>query len=388
MKEVRIGVIGLGGMGIHHIGSIEKSDGIRLVAVCDPRKEVADEQAEKNGVDAFYDLNEMIGKAELDAVLIATPHYYHTPLAISALEAGLHVLTEKPVAVHKADVEKMIAAHEKHPELKFAAMFQMRTQGVWRKLKKLIDDGELGKIKRVNWIITNWYRTQTYYNAGGWRATWKGEGGGVLLNQCPHQLDLFQWLFGMPSKIRANCALGKYHNIEVEDDVTAFCEYPEGYTGVFITSTGEAPGTNRLEIACDRGRVVVENNSTIKFDRTEVPVQEHINTCDNTFETPAIWNIEVPPEKEDGDSPHQRIIANFADSILNGVDLVAPAADGLNSIELSNSMLYSSLKNQDVELPLDSSKFEELLKELIANSTFEKPEETKVKGDMNASFNK
>ncbi|MCK5843279.1 MAG: Gfo/Idh/MocA family oxidoreductase, partial [Victivallales bacterium] len=223
MDEVRIGVVGLGGMGINHIGSIERSDGIRLSAVCDSQRDVAYEQAKKNDVKAFYDFDEMTKSGLIDAVLIATPHYFHTPLAVAALDAGIHVLTEKPVAVHKADVEKMIAAHAKRPELKFAAMFQMRTQGIWRKLKNLIDSGELGKIKRVNWIITNWYRTQAYYDGGGWRATWKGEGGGVLLNQCPHQLDLFQWLFGMPSKIRAKCALGKYHNIEVEDDVSAFC---------------------------------------------------------------------------------------------------------------------------------------------------------------------
>ena len=387
MEEVRIGVVGLGGMGINHIGSIEKSDGIRLTAVCDARKEVVDEQAKKNDVKAFIDFEKMIKSDLIDAVLIATPHYFHTPLAIAAFEANLHVLTEKPVGVHKADVEKMISAHAKHPDLKFAAMFQMRTGGVWKKLKQLIINGELGSIKRVNWIITNWYRTQAYFDGGGWRATWKGEGGGVLLNQCPHQLDLFQWLFGMPSKIRANCAIGKYHNIEVEDDVTAFCEYPEGYTGVFITSTGEYPGSNRLEIACDRGRVVVEDD-TIKFNRTEVPVQEHTNTCENSFDAPAVWDVNVPPEKEEGNAMHQRIIANFADAILNGTELVASAREGINSIELSNSMLYSSLKNQDVELPLDSAAFETLLQDLIKNSTFEKPKEKKQKGDFSKSFNK
>lgn len=387
MEEVRIGVVGLGGMGINHIGSIEKTDGARLTAVCDARKDVADEQAEKNDAKAFYDFDEMSKSGLIDAVLIATPHYFHTPLAIAAFEAGLHVLTEKPVAVHKADVEKMIAAHEKHPELKFAAMFQMRTEGVWKKLKQLIVNGELGKLKRVNWIITNWYRTQAYYDGGGWRATWKGEGGGVLLNQCPHQLDLFQWLFGMPSKIRANCAIAKYHKIEVEDDVTAFCEYPGGHTGVFITSTGEYPGSNRLEIACDRGRVVVENN-TIKFNRTEVSVQEHINTCENGFDTPPVWDVDVPPENVVGEFSHQRLIANFADAILNGTDLVASGAEGMNSIELSNSMLYSSLKNQDVELPLDSNAFDALLQDLIKNSTFEKKEAKAQKGDFTKSFNK
>ena len=267
MKEVKLGIIGLGIMGTEHINTVEKSKNIRLAAVCDIKKDLADERAKKNNVPAYYSANDLINSGEVDAVLIATPHYFHTPITIDAFEAGLHVISEKPIAVHKADAEKMIAAHAKHPKLVFSAMFQVRTDSFFKKIKEIIDSGELGEIYRVNWLITNWFRTQTYYNSGTWRATWKGEGGGVLLNQAPHQLDLFQWMFGMPVKVRAYCSLGKYHDIEVEDDVTAYCEFKEGFSGMFITSTGEAPGTNRLEIMADRGRLVFEDGK-IKFDKT------------------------------------------------------------------------------------------------------------------------
>jgi len=325
----------------------------------------------------------MMKSGEIDAVLIVTPHYSHTPLTIAAFESGLHVLCEKPIAVHKADAEKMIEAHKKCPELKFAAMFQMRTGGIYKKIKKMIDSGELGKIYRVNWILTNWFRSQIYYDSGGWRATWKGEGGGVLLNQSPHQLDLFQWFFGMPSKVKAFCSIGKYHNIEVEDDVTAFLEFEDEYSGIFITSTGEAPGTNRLEIAAENGRLGFENGKII-FDRTEIPVGEFSRNTESGFGIPPIGKFEITPEE--GDGSHQKIIENFADSILNGAELIAKGEEGIKSVVLANSMLLSSLNNETVELPLDAEKFANTLQKLIDNSTFVKPEERKSNEDFSSSF--
>ena len=387
MKEVRFGVIGVGGMGSSHLESIKKTDRAKLTAVCDIVKKVADEKAAQYGVKAFYDGEKMMKSGEVDAIIIATPHYFHTPLTIAGFEHGLHVLTEKPIAVHKQDAEKMIAAHAKYPKLKFAAMFQMRTEGINKKIKQLIAGGELGKLQRINWIITNWFRSQSYYDGGGWRATWSGEGGGVLLNQCPHQLDLFQWFFGMPSKIKAYCNLGKYHNIEVEDDVTAYCEYPEGHTSTFITSTGEGPGTNRLEISADRVRLVVENGK-ITFNRTEVSVKEWTATTDKRLEGPPTWQIEIP-YKNEGIVGHQGIIDNFTRAILDGSALIAPAEEGINSVELANCMLSSSLEDKAVVLPLNAAKFAKTLKGLIANSTFVKPKvKAAKKDDFAASFNK
>jgi predicted dehydrogenase len=386
MKEVRIGVIGLG-MGATHVASAKNIQRAKLVAVCDIDKEKADRFAAKNSVKAYYDGVKMIRSGDIDAVVIATPHYDHTPLAIEGFKAGVHVISEKPIAVHKADAQKMIDAHRENKKVLFSAMFQMRTLGIYRKLKQLLDSGEFGEIRRINWIITNWFRTQRYYDSGGWRATWGGEGGGVLLNQCPHNLDLFQWLFGMPSKIRAFCELGKYHDIEVEDNVTAYCEYPGGATGVFIASTGETPGTNRLEIACDRGRVVVENGK-ISFNRTELPVSDFCRTTDKLFEGPQAWNVEIPYQETGTVPAHQKIIENFVDAILDGSELLVNGEEGINSVELANAMLYSSIKGKTVNLPLDAKEFAGLLKGLIKSSKFKKKEVKAVIADFEASYGK
>jgi predicted dehydrogenase len=385
MKEVRLGIIGLGTMGTEHIKTVSKIDTVRLTAVCDIKKDLADERAKENNVNAYYTATDLMKSGDVDAVLIATPHYDHTPITIAAFEAGLHVISEKPIAVHKADAEKMIEAHAKHPELVFSAMFQVRTDSFFKKIKEIINSGELGKIYRVNWLITNWFRTQTYYNSGTWRATWEGEGGGVLLNQAPHQLDLFQWMFGMPVKVRAYCSLGKYHNIEVEDDVTAYCEFKEGFSGMFITSTGECPGTNRLEIMADRGRLVFENGK-ITFDKAEESVSEFLKTTKKSFDTPKIETIEIETDGKGGN--HRNIIENFADAVLNGAELIARGEEGIHSVELANSFLYSALKDETVNLPLDSAKFADTLNELIKNSTFEKAEEVKPTDDIAASYNK
>jgi predicted dehydrogenase len=386
MKEVRVGVIGAGGMGQNHMDSIKSTSRAKLAAICDMNKEHIDKVAEKFETKAFYDAEEMFKSGEIDAVLIATPHYSHTPLTIKAFESGIHVLVEKPIAVHKADAQKMVEAHKNYPELKFAAMFNQRTLALYKKIKFLIDNGEIGKVMRVNWIITNWFRSQTYYNSGGWRATWKGEGGGVLLNQCPHQLDLFQWLFGLPVKVRAFASLGKYHEIEVEDDVTAYCEFENGATGVFISSTGEAPGTNRLEVTGDRGRIVVEDGK-IKFDRTEVSVSGYIKNSPNGFGVPEIWNVEVPAEEPPG-KQHQRIIENFVNAILDDSDLIAKGEEGIRSVEFGNAMLYSALKDVTVDMPLDGDAYEKMLQSLIENSTFKKKEvKEKADEDFSKSFN-
>jgi predicted dehydrogenase len=210
----------------------------------------------------------LIGSEEVDAVIIATPHYQHTSLGIAALQQGLHVMVEKPISAHKADAERLIAAHRAKPSLVFGGMFQLRAEPRYLKLRDLIQGHELGQIIRMSWIMTDWFRTEAYYASGGWRATWKGEGGGVLLNQCLHNLDVLQWLLGMPSMARGFCQLGRFHNIEVEDNVSAYLEFPNGGSGTFVSSTGEAPGTNRFEIAGTRGKVVLENNRLL-FTRNE-----------------------------------------------------------------------------------------------------------------------
>ncbi len=365
MKKVRIGIVGLGNMGHVHAQSIlaGKIDRLELGAVADinPAK-----LARVPQVKGFKTAAEMMASGLIDAILVATPHYDHTTIGIAALKAGLHVMVEKPISVHRADCERLIAAYKgREKKQVFAAMFNQRTDLYYIKIRELIRSGELGEIRRVNWIITNWFRTHAYYASGGWRATWRGEGGGVLLNQCPHNLDLFQWMFGMPVTLSADCAFGKYHDIEVEDDVTATMKFANGATGVFITSTGEAPGTNRLEITAERGKVVYENDR-ITYVRNEREMGEFSRATPESFARPATWDVSIPAAGHGGQ--HNEILQNFTDAILDGAKLVAPAPEGIHSVELANAMLLSAWTQKPVALPIDGKKYERLLKARIAES--------------------
>ena len=385
MDKVRIGIIGMGNMGKYHADYLLKGEvaGAQLSAVCSTSPQKL--EAYKDRAEIFSDGVEMIKSGSIDAVLIATPHYQHTSLGICAFEQGVHVMVEKPISAHKADGERLIEASNKHPDIVFGAMFQLRTEPRYLKIKKLIDDGDLGEIVRINWIITDWYRTEAYYASGGWRATWKGEGGGVLLNQCLHQLDALQWLVGMPSKVRSFAQLGRFHDIEVEDNVTAYLEYPNGATGVFISSTGEAPGSNRFEIAGTRGKLVLENDQ-IQFTRNENCMIEHSKTSKIGFSKPEVWNVNIP--FDNATLPHAILMRNFVNAIREGEELVAPGTDGLNSVELANVLLYSSLVDQSVEIPMDGAAFESKLNTLIKESTHQKKVVEVSSEDFASSFNR
>ena len=286
--KLRLGIIGAGNIAMTHIRNVQegKCPDIEITAVAD-RKESRRQWAREQLPDAaiFSEGSELIAAKPCDAVLIAVPHYQHPPLAIEALRAGLHVMCEKPAGVYTLQVREMMAEADKHPELTFGMMFNQRTNCVYRKIKQMLTDGELGEIKRVNWIVTDWYRTQYYYDSGAWRATWAGEGGGVLLNQAPHNLDLWQWICGMPAEVTAWCDVARYHRIEVEDDAAIFTRYENGATGAFLTSTGELPGTNRLEIAGDRGKLVLENG-LLKWWRLPRPEPEIRFASQENFVSP------------------------------------------------------------------------------------------------------
>lgn len=380
MEKVRLGIIGLGNMGTAHIKNFNagKIPNGEITAVCDidPKALETGAALVNHEVKTYTDALEMIKSDDIDAVLVAVPHYLHPVYGMEALKAGKHVMVEKPAGVYAKAVSELNAMADKSDKI-FGVMFNQRTNPLYKKLKDLIDGGELGEITRVNWIITNWYRTQYYYDSGSWRATWEGEGGGVLLNQAPHQLDLIQWLCGVPSKVTAHCAYGKYHDIEVEDDVTIFMEYPNGATGVFITTTGDFPGTNRLEITGTRGKIVVENawnehygiaDTSINFYRARQDVKEHCATCPNGFGGPDCWACKI---EVGGDNPqHSGILTNFFNAILKGDKLLAPGQEGINGVRLSNAAHMSDwLGNVPVELPVDEDKFYEMLQDKIKNST-------------------
>lgn len=382
MQTVKLGIIGIGTMGAIHARSVLEGSIPRceLTAVCDPKAELLDQFP---SVEGYLSIDDFFPSSEVDAVLIATPHYSHTAIGIRALEAGHHVLVEKPISVHKSDAERLIAAHRDSNQV-FAAMFNQRTDPFFLKLRQLVQSGDLGAIRRVSWTITNWFRTEAYYRSSDWRATWAGEGGGVLLNQCPHNLDLFQWIFGMPAQVRAFCHFGRYHDIEVEDDVTAYLEYADGMTAVFSASTGEAPGTNRLEVAAERGKVVIENDLFL-FIRNEVPMSEFSRTDPGRFSAPQTWDVQIPIK---GHGPqHNGILENFVSAILDGAPLIAPARDGLNSLELANAFLLSSLEDRTIQLPIDGALFNQHLQKLVAASTRQKPGPSGTVSDDAAPLN-
>lgn len=362
-QAVRIAVVGVGNVGTGHarellLGRVRRAS---LSAVCDTS---ADALARFASVPGFRTQSALLASGLADAVLIATPHYDHTPLAIEALAAGLHVLVEKPLAVHKADALQMLAAYEQRPKQSqlFAEMLVLRTDPRFLHLRGLIERGELGRLRRIHWAITDCLRTDAYYRQSGWRATWRGEGGGVLLNQCPHSLDLWQWLFGMPRRVHAFCGFGRMHPIEVEDQVTAYLEYDDGTNGVFVASTGEAPGSNRLEIVGDLGQVVVEPDG-LKVTRNETSTWELLRTGPARLPKAKLTTEHVPLGH--GPSPLTGMIQNFVDAILEGDALVAPAIEGLASVELANAMIYSGICRQTVELPLDPALYMAELARLI-----------------------
>ena len=384
MTSVRLGLIGLGNIGQHHATylSAGKINHAELVAVSDA---VPAKLERYKPLKTFTSGEELISSGLVDAVIIATPHYQHTSLGIAALRQGLHVMVEKPISAHKADAERLIQAHKAKPELVFAGMFQLRAEPRYLKIRHLIQSGELGQVIRMSWIMTDWFRTEAYYASGGWRATWKGEGGGVLLNQCLHNLDVLQWLLGMPSRVRGFCQLGRFHQIEVEDNVTAYLEFPNGASGTFVSSTGEAPGTNRFEIAGTRGKVVLENNRLL-FTRNEADTLQFSKEAKLGFAKPDVWNVEIP--FDNALNPHSMLMQNFVNAILEHEPLVAPGAEGIHSVELANVILFSSLLGREVELPMDSSAYEHTLNELIANSKFKKKVVEVSNEDFAKSFNR
>lgn len=385
MSVVRIGIIGVGVMGSAHVNSVKQLKNCELTALCDIDPKVL-ERYRESGVELFSDSEALFASGKVDGVIISTPHYFHVPLALRAMEHGIHVLVEKPIAVQKSEAERLVAASKAHPELKLSAMFCLRRIPTNIKIKQLIESGELGAIRRINWIITDWFRTQRYYDSGDWRASWRGEGGGVLINQCPHQLDLMQWFFGMPERVTAFMSFGKYHRIEVEDEVTAYLEYPDGATGVFVTSTGEAPGTNRLEIAAERGRVILENGR-LEFLRNEVPVSEFCRNSTERFAMPPRWNCMIPG---DSSNPHMHrdIIKNFGKAILYGEPLTACASEGIRGLALGNAMLLSALEKRGVSLPLDEECLAGHFDRLTANSRYRKQVILPSDNDFVRSFSK
>ena len=368
MDKVRMGIIGIGNMGSSHLNHLVKGDVPEMVAaaVCDINPERL-EWAEKTYPDVprFDDAEKMMDSGLVDAILVAVPHYDHPRLSIMCMKKGLHVMCEKPAGVYTKQVKEMNEV-SKQCNVKFGMMFNQRTNCLYRKLREIVQSGTYGEIRRTNWIINSWYRSQNYYDSGAWRATWSGEGGGVLLNQCPHQLDLWQWICGMPSKVYTKMHFGKWHDIEVEDDVTTYVEYPNGAVGTFTTTTGDAHGANRFEITLDRARIVCEG-TTIKIWEFEVPTSEHIKTAKG-FAQPSILAEHVI-NCTGSNEQHNGVLKAFAAAILRDEPMTANGTEGINGLTLSNAMHLSAWLNKDIEIATldDELYYNELMKRVATS---------------------
>lgn len=368
-KKVRLGIIGMGNMGAQYAEMIltGKVPGMELAAVTRINKNDKERITAMlpENFPVFQDEFGLLEYKDMDAVLIATPHYAHEKQTIMALEKGLHVLCEKPAGVYTLQAKNMIEEAQKH-NLVFAMMFNQRTNPVFIKMKEIVGSGKYGAFRRVNWIVTDWYRPDAYYKSSAWRATWAKDGGGVLLNQCPHNLDLLQWICGMPVKVTAFCHEGKHHAIEVEDDVTAYMEFKNGATGVFVTTTGEGPGTNRLEIVMDNARMIYEDGVLRLFELEEDEPTYRKNATECYAKMKGNWsNVQLQGEN----IQHLGILRNFANAVLNDEPLIAEGVEGINSLMLSNAMYLSSWKGQTVELPINHEEFAAMLQKKIEDNS-------------------
>ena len=367
---VRLGIIGIGNQGSGYAVRLVKENmvpDLKLTAIADinPARIAWAKENVSPDIAYFDNAIAMLDSGLIDACVVSIPHYDHPRYVIECLRRGIHVMCEKPAGVYTNQVREMNEEAAKHPDVVFAMMFNQRTNCVYRKMRELVQSGKYGRVRRANWIITNWYRSQYYYDSGDWRATWAGEGGGVLLNQCPHQLDLWQWILGMPKKVQSFMRYGQWHDIEVEDDVTTVMEYEDGHTGVFVTSTGDPHGTNRFEVQMDGAQLVVENDQLRVFELEQLE-QEWTKTNKASFGHVPGKEISV---ETDGQNPqHQGVLAAFAGAILRGEPLVAGGEEGINGLTLSNAMHLSSFLGRPVEIPFDEDLYESELKKRAATS--------------------
>lgn len=384
-KKVKLGIIGLGNMGSTHAKNLMEGlcPEIDLVAIADV-KESRREWAKENlpeTVAIFDDALKMMDSGVVEAVIVSVPHYDHPTFAIEAFKRGIHVMVEKPAGVYTKQVREMNEAAKK-ADVVFGMMFNQRCHHTYRKMKEMLESGELGRIRRVSWLITAWYRNQAYYDSGDWRATWSGEGGGVLMNQAPHNLDMLQWLCGMPKTVETHMHFGKWHDIEVEDDVTTYMEFENGATGVFITSTGDAPGNNRLEILTDKGRIISDDEVLI-YDELEMPEPEFQKVAVYGFASPK--HTRIPVETDGKNEQHVGVLNAFAGAILRGEPLVASGEEGINGLTLANAMHLSAFLGKKVEIPFDEDLYYEELMKRVATSR-RKENVTDVVFDTNNTY--
>ena len=361
-KNVRLGIIGFGAQGGMYAGLLAdgKIAGMTLGAIADTDPAKKDATAEKHAGTPFYDdYVAMLDSGDVDAVVTTVPHYLHPEMTITAIGKGIHTLTEKPAGVYTKQVEEMNAFAAEHPETTFAIMFNQRTNPVYTDLKALIESGELGALRHTSWIITSWWRPQGYYDQSEWRATWGGEGGGVLVNQAPHQLDLWQWLAGAPKKVFAKLAFGFQRDIATEDEVNALVDFGEGVTGHFMTSTNDIIGTDRLELLFDKGKVVVDKSNKVTVYRLsederslsdKMTMQDVAKLFRGEMDPSSLYTVEEKTYESAWGQQHIDVLTNFAAHVNDGTPLIADGAEGINGVRLASGMQLSAWTGREIDL--------------------------------------
>lgn len=373
---VRVAIAGMGAMGRLYARWLQQGlvPGAVFTAGYDPSVAAAAALRERFAQAEFYSSSEeLFASGKADMVIIAAPHQFHPQLGEQALRAGLHTLVEKPAGISAAEVQKMNRAAEKAPHLVYGVMFNQRMNPLYRSIRELVQGGSMGKLRRAVWQVTTWWRPDAYYRSSPWRATWAHEGGGVLTSQAPHQLDLLQWICGMPQRVCCHMQFGSHRDISVEDDVTAYLEFPDGGTGVFISCTHDVLGTDRLEILMDGGKIVVEDSKRAVVRRLNQPEQYLSSSLDpqqtaRLVEGGALQDIyeeTVLEHAPDWASQHCEMLADFVAAIRTGKPFSAPGEEGLNEVRLANAMYLSAWQGRTVHLPVSEAQFHAGLTERI-----------------------
>lgn len=366
--KVRLGIIGLGAQGSMYAKFI--ADGLvpnmAIGAIADHHPDKAKAAAEY-GVPFYEDYVAMLDSGDVDAIVTCVPHFLHPEMGVNALQRGVHALVEKPAGVYTKQVRELNEFAASKPELTFGIMFNQRNNPLYIKIKDIVDGGEIGAIRRTNWIITTWWRPQGYYDQSAWRATWGGEGGGVLVNQAPHQLDLWQWICGIPKSVYSKVAYGFQRDIAVEDEVTAVVDYGNGVTGVFVTATHDLVGTDRFEILGENGKIVVENSKVATVTRLKLPerqlsagmdMSDVVKLFTGQLNTEEFYTQEVLEFESDWGAQHSGVLENFAANVLDGTPLLAPGSEGINGVRLANAIHLSSWTGKEIPLDFDEDEFQ------------------------------
>ena len=377
---VRLGIIGVGNIGLQHANNI-LSGVIQGGIITAVSARGSCSLAEQFNIPQYSNYKELIDKQVCDAVIVATPTCSHLEIGCYALSRGLHVLMEKPIGLSVAEGEAMLALVQ--PKQVFGLMLNQRADPVFVAMKKKMDENLLGALQRINWTMTNWFRPEIYFQTSNWRATWAGEGGGLLVNQCIHNFDILQWICGMPRSIQGFCGFGKYHNIEVEDEATAFFEYENGATGSFMGSTGEAPGVNRFDIIGDRGMLSYDGEKLLHFENRP-STSQFSQTTSEMFGQPDVYITDLSVSSSV--NQHAIIVQNFINAISLNEGLIAPAEEGLKALAIANAILLSAWDGEQIQMPLDSARFHKALNEHRDKSRLRTASEADINIDMGASF--